>query len=130
MLDTSKRGVEVLRVLALAIRTEEDHGLLKNDPTTVGAFKSPVTDRDVVAAIRDYRPPYGQLPHHVPLGLRAALNKIAHADPKRSGFFADDKTHDLILSGSHRGDTWIAVLSLIDLCSAISSLPDVQVALA
>jgi hypothetical protein len=80
----------------------------------------------VNAAIRDYRPPYGQQSGYTPLGLRQALNKIAHADPIRSGFFADNNTHDLILSGVNQGDTWIAVISLIDLCSVIKSIPDVS----
>jgi hypothetical protein len=40
MLDTSKRGVEVLRILALSIRSDQDFGLTHNDSTPVGALKS------------------------------------------------------------------------------------------
>jgi hypothetical protein len=126
MLDTSKRGVEVLRILALSIRSDQDYGLINNDPTPVGALRSKATQAEVLAAIRDYCPPYGQLSGYTSLGLRQALNKIIHADPTRSGFFADENTHDLILSGVNQGDIWIAVISLIDLCSVIKSLPDVR----
>jgi hypothetical protein len=126
LLDTSKRGVEVLRILALSIRSEQDFGLTNNDSAAVGAFKSRATHAEVLAAIRDYRSPYSKQGGYTPLGLRQALNKIAHADPTRSGFFADNNTHDLILSGVNQGNTWIAVISLIDLCSAIKSIPDVR----
>lgn len=126
MVDASKRGVEVLRILALSIRSDQDFGLTINDPTPVGALKSSTTRAEVSSVIRDYRPPYSQLNGCTPLGLRQALNKIAHADPTRSGFFADNDTHDLILSGVNQGNTWIAVISLIDLCRVIKTLPDVS----
>lgn len=126
MLDTSTRGVEVLRILALSVRSDQDFGLTSDDPTPVGALRSKVTEAEVLAAIRDYRPPYGQQSGYKPLGLRQALNKIAHADPNRSGFFANNNTHDLILSGVNQGDAWIAVISLIDLCSVIKSIPDIR----
>lgn len=122
--DTSKRGVEVLRILALSIRSDQDFGLTINDPTPVGALKPDATQAEVLSVIRDYRPPYSQLSQYNPLTLRQALNKIAHADPTRSGFFADNDTHDLILSGVNQGSIWIAVISLIDLCRVIKSLPD------
>jgi hypothetical protein len=126
MLDTSKRGVEILRILTLSIRSDQDFGLTNNDSTPVGAFRTKANQAEVLGTIRDYRPPYGQQSAFTPLGLRQALNKIAHADPTRSGFFADNKTHDLILSGVNQGDTWIALISLIDLCSVIKSIPDVR----
>ncbi|MEK6279168.1 MAG: hypothetical protein AABN95_02335 [Acidobacteriota bacterium] len=126
MLDTSKRGVEVLRILALSIRSDQDFGLTNNDSTPVGAFRSKATQAEVLGAIHDYRPPYSQQSGYAPLGLRQALNKIAHADPTRSGFFADNNTHDLILSGANQGGTWIAAISLIDLCNVIKSIPDVR----
>jgi len=53
------------------------------------------------------------------------LNKIAHADPSQSRFFADDVVHDLILSGKAQNErTWIAIISIFDLCRAVKSLPD------
>lgn len=41
-------------------------------------------------------------------------------------FFADADTHDLILTGEERGSTWVAVISIIDLCNVIKSLPDAR----
>jgi hypothetical protein len=126
MLDTSRRGVEVLRILALSIRSDQDYRLTSMDTAPVGAFRARATQADVLSAIRGYHPPYQHLDGYTPLGLRQALSKIAHANPTRSGFFADEKTHDLILSGLYHGDTWLAVISLIDLCGIIKSLPDVE----
>src|SRR5439155_1674761 len=76
MIDNSKRGVEVLRILALSIRSDQDFGLTNNDSTPVGAFRSKATQAEVLGAICDYRPPYGQQRGYAPLGLRQALNKI------------------------------------------------------
>jgi hypothetical protein len=127
MLDTSRRGVEVLRILALSVRSEQDFGLTQSDSRPVGALRSRATAEQVLATIRDYRPPYDQQTGYTPLGLRQALNKIAHADPNGSGFFADNTTHDLILSGANQGgDSWIAVISVIDLATVIKSIPDVR----
>lgn len=126
MVETSRRGVEILRILALSIRSDQDFGLTENGSTPVGALQNVATDAELVAAIRDYRPPYDRLTGFAPLKLRQALNKIAHANPSRSGFFADEHTHDLILTGEDRGDMWIAIISLIDLCSVIVALPDEQ----
>jgi hypothetical protein len=126
MLETSQRGVEVLRILALSVRSDQDYGLTNNDLTPIGALRSNATQAEVIAAINHYNPPYSQLVGFLPLGLRQALNKIAHADPNRSGFFANNDTHDLILSGVDRSITWIAVISLIDLCRVINVLPDAR----
>jgi hypothetical protein len=126
MRDTSMRGVEMLRILALSVRSDQDFGLTNDDSTAVGAYRSKATQAEVLATIRDYRPPYTQQSGFKPLGLRQALNKIAHADPNGSGFFADENTHDLILSGVNQGDAWIAVVSLIDLCTVIKAIPDVR----
>lgn len=127
MRDTSTRGVEVLRILALSIRADQDVGLTETDPTPVGALRTNVTEAEALTAVRNYQPPCGQLEGFAPLKLRQALNKIAHADPARSGFFADDNTHDLILTGLDRGSIWIAVISLIDLCRVVKSLPDANI---
>jgi hypothetical protein len=122
--DTSTRGVEVLRILALSIRSDQDYGLTDNVSTSVGALHAHVAEGEALALVRDYHPPYDRLPGFNPLRLRQALNKIAHANPARSGFFADATTHDLILTGEERGSTWVAVISLIDLCNVVKSLPD------
>ena len=126
MLESSGRGVEVLRILALAIRSEQDYGLTNSDLAPVGAFSSNISRDEALAVINYYRPPHSELNGYKPLGLRQGLNKIAHADSTRSGFFADDSTHDLILTGADRGAEWLAVISLIDLCRVIKSLPNAR----
>jgi hypothetical protein len=125
MRDTSTRGVEVLRILALSIRSDQDYGLTPKRPDSVGAVREAATASEATAFIQSYRPPHRALTGFLPLRLRQALNKIAHAHPARCGFFADDHTHDLILTGEDRGMSWIAVVSLIDLCAVIQALPDV-----
>jgi len=127
MLETSRRGVEILRILALSIRGDEDFGLTESGSSPVGALRSRAAPADVPKAIRDYQPPYASLSGYTPIRLRQALNKIAHADPTRSGFYADNETHDLILTGILQGEIWIAVISLIDLCRVIKSIPDIRI---
>jgi hypothetical protein len=124
--ETSTRGVEVLRILALSIRAEQDVGLIETDSSPVGVLRAKATEAEALDTVNNYQPPWNQLSGFTPLKLRQALNKIAHADPTRSGFFADENTHDLILTGSYQGATWIAVISSIDLCRVIKSLPDVN----
>lgn len=124
LVDTSRRGVEVMRLLALSIGEEAEFAAIHNDARPVGAFRASASAAEANETIRDYRPPYAQLHGFRPIGLRQALNKIALADPTRSGFFVDGETHDLILSGLIGGDRWIAVISLLDLCKAIKSLPN------
>jgi hypothetical protein len=121
------RGVEILRILALAVRGDQDFGKTAADLTPVGAVKSDIGAAEVRALVDAYRPPYGALDGFGPLALRGALNKIAHAHPAGSGFFADEETHDLILTGQQHNRPWVAVISLIDLCNVIESLPDANV---
>ncbi|MGD0008925.1 MAG: hypothetical protein ABSE93_10320 [Terriglobia bacterium] len=127
MHSTSERGVELLRTLASSIRSDQDYGLINSDPAAVGALRSRATEKEVKAIISEYRPPYSRLNGFEPLGLRQALNKIVHADPTRSSFFATDQIHDLILTGVNRATRWIAVISVIDLCRVIKALPDVKI---
>jgi hypothetical protein len=127
MRDASTRGVEVLRILALSIRSDQDYGLTQMGSDSVGAFCDAASDSEASAFIQNYRPPYRQLGGFVPLGLRQALNKVAHANPARCGFFADGQTHDLILTGDDRGKSWIAVVSVIDLCTLIEAIPDASI---
>lgn len=122
--DTSVRGVEVLRILALSVRSDQDYSLTGDNSTSVGAVCSSATEAEAQNLVREYRPPFSNLPGFAPLRLRNALNKVAHANPGGSGFFADTENHDLILTGRERGNVWVAVISLIGLCNAIMSLPD------
>lgn len=114
----------MLRILALSIRSDQDYGLTHVGPDAVGAFRDDAAEADALAFIPQYRPPYSRLAGFAPLRLRQALNKIAHANPAGCGFFADDDTHDLILTGQERRKSWIAVVSLIDLCTLIELIPD------
>ena len=124
MRDTSVQGIEILRILALSIRSDQDAGLTARRTAAVGAFRPAVTDAEAADFAASYGPPYSSLSGYEPLYLRQALNKVAHFDPRRGGFFADDNTHDLILVGQDYGETWIAVVSLLDLCRVVKGLPD------
>lgn len=124
MRDSSIRGVELLRILALTVRSEQDTGLILKLPVVVGAVNENVAQEELAFMPSYYRPPYNKVKNYKPLNLRDALNKIAHANPDGSGFFADEKTHDLILTGKNQGKSWIAIISLLDLCMVIKAIPD------
>lgn len=117
-----------MRVLALSIQSEQDYDQAFKKATqaiTVGALKRSDSNNDVFDAINNYRPPYSGKSGFEQLGLREALNKIAHAAPLQSKFFANNVVHDLILSGKdNQGKTWIVIVSIVDLCRAVKSLPD------
>jgi len=125
--DASIQGVELLRILALAVRSEQDFGLIQESNTAVGAIKQNASRNDFVNTVSSYTPPYDELANFSPLNLRQALNKIAHANPSKSSFFADNDNHDLILSGEYRSIPWVAVISILDLCASVKSLPDSQI---
>ena len=127
MIEESHKGVEILRTLALAVRSEQDYGLTTDAGISVGVLNSNATTTEASAMIRDYQPPSNQLQGFGPLSLREGLNKVAHVDPTRNGFFVDANEHDLILSGTNRSKTWIAILSLPKLCDAVEALPDVSI---
>lgn len=122
--ETSVRGVEVLRVLALSVRSDQDTGLTERGSSPVGALISGLTADEARSVVAAYRPPFKALENAVPLHLRQALNKIAHADPRVSSFFANEDVHDLVLSGEYQGTGWVAVVSLVELCDVIGALPD------
>ena len=124
--DSSTRGVEVLRVLALAIRSDADYGLTQIGGDAVGVIRERASAGEVATLLATYRSPFDALAGYSPLRLRQALNKVAHANPARCGFYADTDHHDLILTGDDRGATWIAVFSLILLCDTIRALPDLS----
>jgi hypothetical protein len=122
--ESSERGIEILRVLALSIRSEQDFGDIPTIHTPVGALNRSANASEISAALSSYQPPYSEKAGFEPLFLREALNKIAHANPYKSGFFANDVIHELILSGNHGTNVWIAIVSINDLCRTIKSLPD------
>lgn len=122
--DTSTRGVEVLRILALSIRNDQDYGLTNISNASIGALREDMSLDEARIFVREYRPPYRELSGFKSLKLRQALNKIAHANPDGSGFYADMDIHDLILTGCEREKTWAAVISVVDLCALVQSLPD------
>ena len=124
--DTSKKGVEILRILALAIRSEQDFGLLPKAGSIVGAMNEDAAPGEITRALSTYAPPYVEFEKSVPLDIRGALNKIAHANPSRSGLFADSQHHEVVLCGANGKKNWVAVLSIIDLCKAIKLLPEQQ----
>jgi hypothetical protein len=124
MVSASKRGIEVLRILALAIRTDQDWSLLAPDPNQVGAIRNDIPELEVQNIISDYNYPFRELQGFQPLNLRGAMNKIAHMHPTLGSFFVSNEHHDLMLSGSIHNNFWVAVISLLDLCQLIKQLPD------
>ena len=122
--ESSAKGIEILRVLSLSIRSEQDFGGIPSIRTTVGALNRSTNTSEVFVTLNNYRPPYSEKAGFEPWILREALNKIAHADPYNAGFFVDEIVHELILCGKHGANTWIAIVSIADLCRAIKSLPD------
>jgi hypothetical protein len=120
MHQTSVDGVEILRILSLSIRTEQDHGLTDGRSAAVGVLIEPAEAPQVANAIRLKR----VTDHKMPLTLREALNKIAHLDPGRSTYRVDQADHVLILIGENKGKEWVAELSLPMFCTVILNLKD------
>jgi hypothetical protein len=128
MVETSKQGVQLLRALALAVRSEQDFDLAPNPTSVVGVVKNEnalPTDAIEVKQRSGYKNMLG-VNGYVPLKLRQALNKIAHADPQTADYYIgpSDWSHDLLLYGDDRGKKWFAAVSILDLVKAIRSLPD------
>jgi hypothetical protein len=131
MVEASMEAVQILRSLALAVRSEQDYDLVPQAMACVGALKeSGATPDDAAQAkrCRGYRELLG-VHGYVPLGLRQALCKIAHADPRRADYYVGprDQAHDLLLFGTNRGQTWFAAISLMEFIGAIRALPDVTI---
>jgi transposase-like protein len=95
----SQSGIEILKILALSIRAEQDFGIISKVNGTVGALKSKSSVSETSTILNFYRPPYNKQSDFEPLELRDALNKIVHANPDESDFYADAYVHDLILCG-------------------------------
>jgi hypothetical protein len=128
MRHTSKEGIQLLRALATAVRSEQDFNLIPPARAVVGALKrtgATPEDAHEVKRFRGYAA-FLKRPSYVPLHLREALNKIVHADPRNADYYVGplDHAHDLLLYGENHGDTWFAALSLLELIKAIRSLPD------
>lgn len=122
----SVQGVELLKILAVTIRSEQDYGLIPDTKTTVGAwvkdFPNDISAWDQV--IQNYAPPYCDLPNSEPLPIREALNKVVHGNPARSHFYADSEHHDLVLTGMLRSRGWLVAISLPAIISYIRRLSD------
>lgn len=121
-------GVQLLRALALAVRSEQDFDLLPTCSAVVGAFKKEntiPTDAKEAKQRKGYTGMLG-LNGYVPLNLRQALNKIAHADPQKADYYVGilDRAHDLLLYGTNRDQCWFAVISILELVKVIRTLPD------
>lgn len=127
---SSVEGVEILRILALAIRSEQDQGTIPSDNTSVGALNREFEEGRCVEFREAYVPPANSVEGFHPLPLREALNKIAHADGLKSGYFADSDNHDLILFGKLGNNWWAAVISIPELCRVVKALPDAPVSTA
>jgi hypothetical protein len=122
----SVQGVELLKILAVTIRSEQDYGLIPGAKTTVGAWVKDFSN-DISAwhrVIQTYAPPYCDLPDSEPLPIREALNKVVHGNPARSYFYADAENHDLILTGTLRSRGWLVAISLPAIADDIRRLPD------
>ncbi len=128
---TSIQGVQLLRSLALAVRSEQDFGMIPPAVAVVGALKTEnVTSADATEA--KHKCGHAQLltvEGYVPLNLRQALNKIAHADPQRADYYVGplDRVHDLLLYGADRQRAWFAAVSIPKLVNAVRALPDAAI---
>ena len=131
MRSASADGVQLLRALALAVRSEQDFNLVPLSKEVVGAFKRrDASPNDAVNVKQNsgYQRIL-QAPGFGPMHLRQALNKIAHADPRTVDFYVGPmhSSHDLLLYGDDHGDRWFAAISLLRLIEAIRSLPDASI---
>ncbi len=122
--ESSIKGVEILRILALSIRSEQDYSGLSRQLLRVGSLITNITEDELKQRQEQYIPPYYSQTCSTSLQLREALNKIAHADPSKAGFYADKDRHDLLLGGKRNLQNWLAIISIIDLCNVVLSLPD------
>ena len=125
---TSREAVEILRSLALAVRSEQDFRLVPSTKAIIGFQQSSAYSDELIQKIKQDCGFEGAEKNtkYKPLYLRQALNKIAHADPTNADFYVGpiDRRHDLILSGKNKGSSWIAIVSILRLIEAIKVLPD------
>jgi hypothetical protein len=132
MIETSRDGIQILRALALAIRSEQDYLLIPEALAVVGALKPQgALPSDAVDVKHATGYTYMlKTKGYTPLRLREALNKIAHADPRSADFYVGpmDRAHELLLYGTNRGQAWFAAISLLHLIRAVQSLPNAPAA--
>jgi hypothetical protein len=85
---SSIQGVQLLRALALAIRSEQDFGVIPHATDVVGAFKKENASPADSIALKQSGGYEKMLQRggYDPLPLRAGLNKIAHADPNTADY--------------------------------------------
>jgi hypothetical protein len=123
MIETSQRGIELLRTLALAVRSEQDYGRGLRDDEIVGEQL-----RDTDEAVRLVRELRGIPESYGACGmtLRDALNKIAHANPALASYNVDGARHDLILSGTLGAANWVAGISLPKVIGVLRKYPDAE----
>lgn len=131
MSEASRRGVAVLRALALAVRSEQDYLDLPLDRTVVGALKSREAAANDALQVKRSGGALRTLDsaEYAPLHLREAMNKIAHANPAMSDFYVgpDDDAHDLLLYGEFHGRSWFAAISLLALPRVVKLMPDAPI---
>lgn len=121
MVRLSVQGVELLRSLALALRSEQDYGGGARSSEPVGDLLEGVANPAFfVLTLRSI--PAAEAPRS--LSLREALNKIAHADPSLTSYKLGVGRHDLILSGVLRGSSWVAVVRIPRIVEILRSYPD------
>ena len=134
MLRTSKKGWEILRALALAVRSEQDYDLVPGSIKIVGALR----EKDAIPSDAEEVKKRGGYKYvledktYAPLHLRQALNKIAHPNPKLADYYVGwgndrNAVHEILLYGEDRGKNWFAAISLIELIKVIRALPDVDI---
>jgi hypothetical protein len=118
MQETSRRAWDALTNVFEVLRNEQDHGNLAQcymvEPT--GFIVSDVTAADQQAMIAGKKIDRS---HHSfsSMGLRDALNKIAHHNTALSTFRVDRRgAHYIILGGSHRNKRWVAEILISKLC--------------
>ena len=128
MEEESIQGVAILRALALAVRSEQDFGLLPKEKAVIGfERKGIVVDADIIN-IKRGRGFVGLRENSMfkPISLRESLNKIAHGNPSKADYYvgAGNRQHDLILAGRMNTEDWLALVSLDALIDAIKMLPE------
>lgn len=128
MRSTSARAVEVLRNIALCVRTDQDYGLAPKRADRVGAAVEVEAIAEADGLIARYQPPYSEWHGARALSLRDALNRVAHVDPRRSSYRIAKGLHEILLCGVGPGGktAWVAAISVIDICQAVRTLPDVS----
>lgn len=130
-METSIEGVGILRALALAVRSEQDLGLVPHDQSVVGAIKKSkaVLNDAIETKQRSGYKEMLKVNGYSPLKLRQALNKIVHADPQNADFYVGPlgRVHDLLLFGDDRNKRWFAAISILDLVRVIHALPDAKI---